>query len=174
MPTGIPRTRTVRIEPYSSQWPQEYAAERERILAAVGNRIDAIEHVGSTAIPGMCAKPVIDIAVAIRGLELAETLVSGMATIGYDYLGDIGLPNQRIFGRAPEIRTHLVHVVTTNGDEWHRYLHFREVLRADAAIAREYAALKRELADRFPLDRGSYTAGKGTVIERVLASRWSA
>ncbi|HTU61401.1 MAG TPA: GrpB family protein, partial [Polyangiales bacterium] len=93
MRTGVPRSLAVRVEPYSSQWPYEYAEERERILLAGGGQIEGIEHVGSTSVPGMCAKPVIDVAVAISSLDFVEELVPGMASIGYDYPGDIGTPN---------------------------------------------------------------------------------
>jgi GrpB-like predicted nucleotidyltransferase (UPF0157 family) len=171
LPTGIPRTRVVRLESYSSTWPEEYQAERARILSAVGERIEGIEHVGSTSIPGMVAKPIIDIAIALPNLDLAESLVPGMAGLGYDYPGDIGLPNQRIFGRDPQIRTYLVHVVISHGVEWQRYLHFRDALREDLALAREYAELKLKLAEEFPTDRERYTRAKGVVIEKALALR---
>jgi GrpB-like predicted nucleotidyltransferase (UPF0157 family) len=158
----------VRLESYTSAWADEYAEERSRILSVLADRLLGIEHVGSTAIPGICAKPIIDIAVAVPTLSSAEEFVPMMARIGYDYAGDGGVPGHRIFGRGPRIRTHLVHAVVANGPEWRNYLAFRDALLADEELAKEYDSLKRALAAKCPNDRPSYTNAKGQFIERVL------
>ncbi len=168
MSLGLPRSGTVRLVPHSSAWAAEYWLERGRILAVLGVRIQAIEHVGSTAIPGIAAKPIIDIAIAVPTLDVVDALAPSMARIGYDYPGDIGIPGERIFGRGPELRTHLVHAVVANDSTWRNYLAFRDALRADAELAREYHLLKLALAKRYPEDRGSYTREKGAFIEKVL------
>jgi len=158
----------VRLEPYTPAWADAYVEERDRISSVLGDRILGIEHVGSTAIPEICAKPIIDIAVAVRNLEAAERFAPLMARIGYDYAGDGGVPGHRIFGRGPRIRTHLVHAVVADGEAWRNYLAFRDALSSDQELAKEYDSLKRGLAAKFPDDRPSYTAAKGHFIERVL------
>lgn len=162
------RFPAVRLEPYTPAWADAYAEERDRISSVLGDRILGIEHVGSTAIPGICAKPIIDIAIAVPTLDVAEQSVPLMARIGYDYAGDGGVPGHRIFGRGPHIRTHLVHAVVADSQEWRDYLAFRGALLRDPELAKEYDLLKRALAARFPDDRPSYTAAKGEFIERVL------
>lgn len=91
-----------------------------------------------------------------------------LARIGYDYAGDGGVPGQRIFGRGARVRTHLVHVVVADGEEWRDYLAFRNALLTDEKLAKEYDSLKRALAAQFPNDRPSYTRAKGQFIARVL------
>lgn len=158
----------VRLEAYSPEWADAYAAERDRILSAIEDQILGIEHVGSTAIPGLCAKPIIDIAIAVPSLSEAEQLAPAMAGIGYDLAGDGGVPGGRIYGRGPEIRTHLVHAVVAESKAWQDYLNFRDSLIADAEILKKYDSLKRALAHKFGDDRASYTYAKGQFIESVL------
>lgn len=158
----------VRLEDYSSEWVNAYEEERDRIQSALGDRILGIEHVGSTAIPGVCAKPIIDIAIAVQSLNAAEEFAPAMAGIGYDYAGGGGVPGGRIYGRGPKIRTHLVHAVVADSQEWQDYVDFRDALQADAELAKQYDSLKRALAHKFADDRPSYTYAKGQFIESVL------
>ena len=158
----------VRLEAYTSEWANEYAEERNRILSVLADQILGIEHVGSTAIPGVCAKPIIDIAIAVQSLSAAENFVPTMARIGYDYAGDGGVPGGRIYGRGPKIRTHLVHAVVADSQEWQDYVNFRDVLRADAELVKQYDSFKRALAHKFSNDRPSYTYAKGRFIKSVL------
>jgi GrpB-like predicted nucleotidyltransferase (UPF0157 family) len=119
-------------------------------------------------VPGISAKPIIDIAIAVPVLSSVDEQVPAMARIGYDDAGDGGIPGQRVFGRGPHIRTHLVHVVVAGGLEWRNYLAFRDALLNDAELAKEYDSLKRALADKYPDDRRSYTTTKGEFVESVL------
>ena len=168
MTLGLIRRGVVRLVPHHASWSEEFRREQHRLLAAIGARVVAIEHVGSTAIPGIYAKPVLDIAVAIQDLNQASSLQPAMQQIGYDFPGDIGIPGERIFGRGPEILTHLVHVVQAAGAKWSEYLDFRDSLRSDVELARRYDQLKRELAQRFPEERAKYTEGKGPFIQCVM------
>ena len=168
MSLDLPRSRTVKLEPHSLAWAEEYARERDRIVAAVGDRLQAIEHVGSTAIPGVCAKPIIDIAIAVATLDSVEALAPDLAGLGYDYPGDIGIPGERIFGRGADLVTHLVHVLAAGTTEWRNYVQFRDALRTDPALAAEYDELKTRLGGKFPEDRAAYTRAKSQFIERVL------
>jgi GrpB-like predicted nucleotidyltransferase (UPF0157 family) len=158
----------VRLEPYAPAWADAYEEERERIVSVLGNQLLGIEHVGSTAIPGISAKPIIDIAIGVSALSVAEKFVAPLSRIGYDYAGDGGVPNHRIFGRGPRLRTHLVHAVVADGPEWRNYLLFRDILLNNPQLVREYASLKIALAAKFPDDRPSYTNAKGQFIEKVL------
>ena len=158
----------VRLQAHTPDWAIAYAEERSRILAALAEDILGIEHVGSTAIPGVSAKPIIDIAIGVRSLATADGFTPAMAGLGYDYAGDGGVPGERIYGRGPRIRTHLVHAVVADSQEWRNYIGFRDALLADAALADEYDLLKIDLAEKFPNDRPSYTRGKGQFIEKVI------
>jgi len=110
-----------------------------------------IEHIGSTAVPGLCAKPIVDVLVGLRALELSDEQVAAMGTLGYEYLGEFGIPGRLFFRKAP--RTHHVHVVEHGGEHWDRQLVFRDALRTDAEERQRYDAFKRRLvAEGHPRD----------------------
>ena len=154
--------------PHTSEWDQLFAQEAERIRTACTGMILGIEHVGSTAIPGILAKPIIDISVGVESLAMADDMAGPMASIGYDYPGDVGIPHERIFGRDRTKRTFLVHVVVFGGAAWLNHLRFRERCRADRRLASEYSHLKHQLAAIYPEDRPTYTQLKSVFVERVL------
>ncbi len=156
------------LVPYSGNWPQLYTAEADRIRKACTGVIVHIEHVGSTAVPGLLAKPIIDICVSVRSLEHAESMLTDMQKIGYDYPGDIGIPGERIFGRDKGKRLFLVHVVVADSPEYFRYLAFRDLLIQRADLASEYGDLKRRLAEAHPEGRAIYTKLKSEFINRAL------
>jgi GrpB-like predicted nucleotidyltransferase (UPF0157 family) len=168
MTLGIVRRGVVALVPHDPSWADEFLREQARISSALGDRVVAIEHVGSTAIAGIHAKPVLDIAVAIVDLEQAKALEPAMQQLGYDFPGDVGIVGERLFGRGPQILTHLVHVVQARGAKWSEYVEFRDLLRADPALTLEYDEIKRGLARTFPNERAKYTEEKGVFIQRVL------
>lgn len=160
------------IVDYDPRWPQEYEEERRRILAAIGPTLVAIEHVGSTAVPGLGAKPIIDIMAAVARLDDARACVAPLQHIGYTYVPayEAELPERRYFRKGPpEGRTHHLHMVEFGSDFWQRHLRFREALRADPDAAREYERLKRALAAQYGTDRDGYTLAKTAFVESVLA-----
>ena len=164
-------TGNVTIADYDPQWPILYEAEKAQILAATREAIVAIEHVGSTAVPGLGAKPVIDIMAAVHSLSDAERCIEPLQRIGYQYKPKLeaDIPERRYFSKGPaEAHRHL-HVVELGSDFWQRLLLFRDALRADAAVARQYEQLKRELAARFGQNRPAYTEAKTPYIESVVA-----
>lgn len=127
------------------------------------------QHVGSTAIPGMEAKPTIDIAVALRRLEDVEKGVEPLERLGYEYKGDEGHPGRHFFAKGdPSRRTHYLHMMEWNSDFWKELLCFRNYLRQHKDVAEEYATLKRELARKSQGKRDLYTPGKAEFIEMVL------
>ena len=159
------------IVDYNPQWPALYAEEREQILGAVGDIIAAIEHVGSTSVPGLGAKPIIDIMVGLHSLADAQKCMGPLAAIGYQYRPELEefIPERRYFNKGPvEAHRHL-HMVEVTSDFWKKHLLFRDTLRTHADVAEEYERLKRDLAARFGTDRTGYTDAKTSFIEAVIA-----
>jgi GrpB-like predicted nucleotidyltransferase (UPF0157 family) len=141
--------------------------EEERLRVAIGLKRQpaAIEHIGSTAIPGIRTKPIIDILIGMRALPLSAA-IEPLAALGYDYMEGAGSPERLYFKRTP--RTHHAHVVLHDGVEWRRHVMFRDWLNLHPALAKEYEALKDDLARRFATDRAAYTEGKTAFVERVI------
>jgi len=157
----------VQLAEWTPRWAELFAEEAVRLRAALGDLAVAIEHYGSTSVPGLASKPLLDILVGGPDADDAAPYIAAMATLGYDYAAHAGVPEHLVFGRGAA-RTHLVHVVRYRGEAWHRALAFRDALRADSALRHSYAALKRELADTHGVERSRYTAGKSAFVEHVL------
>ena len=164
---GLER-ESVRLAPYSSEWPPLFEEERRLLESAVAGRVLAFEHVGSTSVPGLAAKPIIDVMAAVGDLRDVEPCVGPLAAIGYVYKGENGLPGRHYFTKGAPLRTHHLHVVTPDSAFWREHLLFRDYLRAHPDAAREYARLKAELARRFARDRAAYTEAKAPFIRRVV------
>ena len=164
-------TTRVTIVPYDPDWPRRFEDERS-VLAAVFAGSDAIiEHVGSTAVPGLGAKPVVDILIGVPILREVEDRIPAFEAAGYEYVHEYEeqLPDRRYF-RKPRVGTRAFHVhgVVTGSDFWIRHLAFRDHLRAHPESAVAYYTLKRELAMR--VSKEAYTEAKSPFIESVLAS----
>jgi len=160
------------IADYNPQWPVLYEEEKSRILGVIGHKVVAIEHVGSTAVPGLGAKPIIDIMVAVSRLADAEECIEPLQTIGYEYEppDKAGIPERRYFDKGPPgARTHHIHMVEHTSDFWERHLLFRNFLRGHPEVARQYYELKKELAAKYGSDREGYTEAKTSFIESVTA-----
>ena len=159
---------SVRLAPYTSEWARAFAREREVLRSEISDHVVAIEHVGSTAIPGMVAKPIIDIAVAVQRLEDLKECVQPLEEADYEYRGEL-TPGDHLFVKGdPSSRTVHLHIAEYGGRVWEDYLLFRDHLCMHRNVAEEYASLKRELAERYKDDRDSYTRGKALFIESVL------
>jgi GrpB-like predicted nucleotidyltransferase (UPF0157 family) len=148
-------------------WHRQFAEEEARVREAVGGHVVAIEHVGSTAICGIAAKPIIDIAAAVREAADAGRCVRPLEKIGYEYRGEGGIAGRYYFVKG-EPRTHHLHMVELGSDFWRSHLTFRDYLRTHRGAAEEYERLKRELAVKHERDRGAYTEGKSMFIREVL------
>jgi GrpB-like predicted nucleotidyltransferase (UPF0157 family) len=155
---------------YDPEWPLAFEEERARIQSAVGNVARGIEHYGSTAVVGLGAKPIIDILLGVTPLEDWVKSKHPLERLGYDYAENAGVPGHYIFGRGRDRseRTHLVHVVEFNGESWRSNLAFRDALRADESLRREYLRMKREAASSAPIGRAKYNEVKHLFIERFL------
>ncbi|WP_376795922.1 GrpB family protein [Thermogemmatispora sp.] len=172
-------SRRVILVDYDPGWPLEYAAERQRLAEALSPWLVAIEHIGSTSVPGLAAKPIIDIMVAVGALSQAAHCIEPLHTLGYAYQPEVErfIPERRYFRKLRgEQETHHLHLVEYDSPFWRRHLLFRDYLRSHPATAQEYARLKRELAVRFPEDVAAYTEAKTAFIRRVEAeaAHWSA
>ncbi len=175
MPDTAPtssRSFPVVLVPYDPEWPARYAEAKTDIQRVLGDRALAVEHVGSTAVPGLLSKPIIDILVGVRRLADAAACIGPLAEIGYEYQPDAeaDIPERRYFDRGPPGgRTHHLHMVEFAREFWMRHILFRDFLRAHPDRAREYAELKRRLAAEFTSDREAYTDGKADFVRRTVA-----
>ena len=161
---------TIRIVPADPTWAVAFAEEEARLRASLGQLAVDIQHVGSTSVPGLDAKPVIDIAMAVASFDDIARCRSGLLALGYLDLGDDGRDGGYLFVKEshPEVRTHHLHIVTGDDPQWANYLRFRDRLRKDDGLRDEYGALKRELQDPYACNRRGYTAAKEPFIRRVL------
>lgn len=162
------RQQTVALVDHNTAWSRAFTIEAARISSVLGEHQIGIEHIGSTSIPAIRAKPILDIMVGIADFDQGPALEPLLANIGYDFARDAGVPNDHIFGKGVD-RTHLVHVVEYDGAVWNHNLRFRDRLRADPELARAYDALKGQLATQFSNDRAAYTKAKKDFIDRVAA-----
>lgn len=163
---GLPHGQ-IYLVPYTPEWKRLFEEEKARLLTAVGDHVLDIQHVGSTSIPGMAAKPIIDIAMAVDDFERASVCVEPIEGLGYSYRGENGIPRRHFFTRG-DPRTYNIHMVEIHSAEWQRMLSFRDYLSEHPDLAAEYLALKQSLAQRFSGDIEAYTNGKTELIERVL------
>ncbi len=156
---------------YDPQWPIAFREERDRIARALGPIAKGIEHQGSTSVPGMRAKPILDILVGVHPLDDWTLCRAPLEAIGYDYVEYAGIPLHYIFGRGRDAgeRTHLLHIVDIETDEWRGNLAFRDALRADPELRRRYVEEKERAVAEAPEGRARYTAIKGPFIQSVKA-----
>jgi len=160
-----------------------FQEERTRLQATIGEWAADIQHVGSTAVPGLAAKPIIDIAVHLHSLIDGFKCITPLVELGYDCLGEFGIPD-RIYFRKPTDtplpgqraghdrigRTHQIHMYPLNHDQYAKQVLFRDYLRAHADAAREYEELKRELAVRYARDIEAYANAKSDFVQSILRS----
>lgn len=161
--------RTVSIVEYDSGWPVLFANECALLRKAVGSVAKAIHHIGSTAVPGLAAKPVIDILMEVSSLEALDALSEKMTGIGYTPRGELGISGRRYFSRGGEDRTHHLHAFVVNDSNLARHLAFRDYLRANPTVAKEYGELKKNVAESCGNDLGRYCDGKDAYVKRMEA-----
>lgn len=168
-------TRVIRVVPYNPNWAKEFEAEADSLLQVFDQQAEAIHHIGSTAIPTTCAKPIIDMLVQVRDIEKIDRFNVIMTRRGYEPRGEFGIPGRRFFSKGPdEKRTHHVHVFRKAHPEIERHVNFRDYLIAHPGEGAAYCRLKQELASRFPHCIDSYLEGKSHFIREVdqRAKEW--
>ena len=168
MTLGVKRG-TVRIIPYQEKWKEVFALEKKILQAILGSTALAIEHIGSTAVEGLQAKPIIDIAVKVEIIKEVQPFVEKLVSIGYqERVGRVEGP-QRVFANQEEdIVTHHLHFIQSGYPEWNRKLLFRDYLRANEATRQDYEELKLNLFRLFSNQRGIYTNKKKGFIESLV------
>jgi GrpB-like predicted nucleotidyltransferase (UPF0157 family) len=159
------------IEDYDPRWPQRFETLRSRIAAALNELAVSIEHVGSTAVPGLAAKPIIDIDVLLRSSTDLPVVIRKLADLGYEHQGDLGVSGREAFRSKSDAVHHHLYVCPPGSREYERHVAFRNYLRTHAADATAYALLKRELASRFGNDREAYSQAKMEFVQRILHAR---
>ena len=158
----------VRLDPYTAGWSRLFQEEKARIQAAIGVHVLDIQHVSSTAIPGIVAKPIIDIAIAVESFEAAFVCVEPMERIGYEYTGENGIPRRHYFVKRNPLTIHHVHVNEFHCRAWWDQVLFRDYLLEHSEALEAYMMLKKGLAEQFPCDREAYTDGKAQFIQHIL------
>jgi GrpB-like predicted nucleotidyltransferase (UPF0157 family) len=168
--------RQVIVTTYQSSWQDNYELEAAQLRRFFGGELLEIHHIGSTSIPGMDAKPIIDILMVVRDIQKIDTYHIKMQRAGYISKGEYGIPGRRFFIKGDELHhTHHIHVFQKGYADISRHINFRDYLTAHPEEAREYARLKRKLSNRFPLDIDAYQAGKEYYIKRIdqKAKEWN-
>ena len=159
----------VRIKPYDPGWPEKFEQERSALEEVLGADVTGgIHHIGSTAIPGLDAKPVIDILVGVRDLESARAYIEPLKALSYVYAPYRSDTEAWFCKPHPARRTHHLHLVPTGSGRFRADLTFRNYLRAHPEVAAEYLGLKRKLAAEFEHDREAYTRSKAQFVREVV------
>jgi GrpB-like predicted nucleotidyltransferase (UPF0157 family) len=168
--------RPVIVVSHQPQWSVEFEQEATAVATALGKNVLAIHHIGSTAIPGIYAKPIIDLLVAVQDLLAVDQQNAAIESLGYEVMGEFGIIDRRFFRKdnPAGIRTHHVHVFASNSPQILRHLAFRDYLIAHPTSAQLYSDLKRALAKQYPQDIQGYMDGKDGFIQEIdrLAAQW--
>ena len=158
------------IVDYDPQWPEMFMELRARIATVLGDLAAAIEHVGSTAVPGLAAKPVIDIDVLLSSSDGLPQAIERLASLGYAHRGDLGVAGRDAFRQPFGQPAHHLYVCPPDSIEYRRHIEFRDHLRAYPESARRYVELKRNLAAEFGNDRERYNTGKTEFVDKIVRS----
>jgi GrpB-like predicted nucleotidyltransferase (UPF0157 family) len=159
-------TRKVEVVPYRQDWPELFMAESKALQRVFGREMLSIHHFGSTSIPGISAKPIIDILLIVRDIEKVNALAPRLEALGYHAVGEYGISGRRFFYKGTnDFRSHHLHVYESGNPHILRHLVFRDYMRCHPISARDYTRLKEELAHQFPEDMDSYIAGKNAFVK---------
>ena len=161
--------RHIIVQPYDEMWKQDFISISNEIRDALGELALRIEHVGSTSVPGLSAKPVIDIDVVIRDHSVLDEVVSRLAKIGYQHEGNLGVADREAFGYEGKehLKEHHLYVCPEDSPELKRHTAFRDYLRSHPEAVREYSRIKEEAAALYPYDIDGYIRHKSPVIEKI-------
>ena len=170
--------KKVEVVPHDPRWRDAFEAEAKHVAAALGENVVAVHHVGSTAIPNIYAKPVVDLLVEVRDIAEVDGRSSAMESLGYEVMGEYGISGRRYFRKDNRegIRTHHIHAFGAGSEEALRHLAFRDYMIAHPSEAQRYSELKRKLAKEHPQNIDGYMDGKDDFIKEIdrRAARWRA
>lgn len=171
----VSRAMNIIVTNYDEKWVQLFKNENEKIRGIFIDEIVEIHHIGSTAVPNLKAKPIIDIMPIVKDIEIVDTFNEKMIEIGYEPLGEFGIKGRRYFRKGGENRTHQIHMYQFD-NELHigRHLAVRDYLQSHTIEAKEYGELKERLAHHFPKDIEGYSAGKDEFVKNLerQAIKW--
>jgi len=158
---------TVKLVPHHKGWALAFEVEKKKLKKKLGKAIINIQHIGSTAVPGLAAKPILDIGAGVRSLAVAKKFMKPLRSLGYHFYKTF--QDQILFAKGSDTtRTHYLHVMRYNGPKWRTDRAFRQYLMTHPRRAAAYERLKKNLARRYPENREKYTAGKNTFIKETL------
>ncbi|HET8646964.1 MAG TPA: GrpB family protein [Vicinamibacteria bacterium] len=160
--------RTIVVVDHDPHWVETFERVRARVWPAVRGVASSVEHVGSTSVPGLAAKPIVDVAVVVPNASDVPLAIERLATIGYVHRGDLGIEGREAFENPAGFPAHHLYVCPVGSAPLANFRALRDHLRTHPEAAAEYAALKRRLAAAFPHDVASYVAGKSDFILGVL------
>ena len=161
------RSGELRLVVVGPEWASRFATERDRLSAALGALVIDIQHIGSTAVAGILAKPILDIAVAIEAFEDGHPLVPKIVALGYDYRGEYGVRRRHYFVRGAPLRTHHLHVLEHRSAQWEAHLRLRDCLVRSPELAARYSDVKLAAANRPNCTRKLYQRLKSSFIARL-------
>jgi GrpB-like predicted nucleotidyltransferase (UPF0157 family) len=165
---GLQRKK-VRLSSYNSEWKKIYKKEKELLLSVLGDQVLDIQHIGSTSVPGVKAKPIIDIVIAVKKIKDVEKLIESVEKLGYEYKHEAGVSGRRFFVKGSEKnRTHYIHMVKLSGKQWKNLTNFREYLLEDKKNIKKYNELKESLSREHKDDRDIYTKKKSFFIGKAI------
>ena len=163
------RTKRVVVESYDETWTSAFEEIKKEIESAVGDLIIGIEHVGSTSVEGLSAKPIIDIDIIIKDYSIFDAVVNKLNTIGYIHKGNLGIKDREVFKYSdkPHLQRHHLYVCPQQSEELHRHITFRDFLRSNPEAVKRYGAVKEKAAQLFPDDMDKYIEYKAPCVEEL-------
>lgn len=160
--------RIVKVVDYDLDWPGTFEGVRSHIWLTVQNIAQSIEHVGSTSVSGLAAKPIIDIDIVVSSEAHIPAVIERLATLGYDHLGNLGIEGREAFKAPTHLASHNLYACVAGGLGLKNHLAVRNYLRLNPSVAKAYGELKKRLAQQFPHDIDSYVAGKTNFLLEIL------
>lgn len=159
--------RKVTVLSYDKQWILLFAEEADVLRNILGEQVVSVHHFGSTSVPGLKAKPIIDIMIVVKDISLVDEFNPAFQNFGYEGKGENGISGRRYFQKGGDNRTHHLHIYQTGSPEVERHLAFRDYLRTHSDAMKEYGELKNRLSQQFPYDIESYIMGKEDLALKI-------
>jgi len=156
------------VTKYNPLWADMFETEAAKITAILGKNCSAVHHIGSTAVAGLAAKPIIDIMPIVYSLEDVDKVAPEFEKIGYEYMGEFGISGRRYLRKGGDKRTHQIHIFSVKSEyDIERHLAVRDYLRSHSAVCEQYSGLKKELANKYPYDIEGYCDGKEEFVKQL-------
>ncbi len=159
--------KVIEVVPYNPNWPRSYQEEAKKIEGTLGRNCITIHHIGSTAVPGLTAKPIIDIMIVVRDILEVDKALTAFEELGYIAKGEHGIPFRRYFQKGTDLHTHHIHIYEEGSPDIERLLHFRDYLTTNPEARQEYESLKAALAKQHKDDAQRYQKDKDTFIQKI-------